>query len=42
MVNFGRVAVVLDQHFRDLMATVCAPVTVVTKRRTSMVRTARQ
>ena len=26
----GRVAVVLDQHFRDLMAGVCAPVTVVT------------
>ena len=30
MVNFGRVAVVLDQHFRDLMAGVCAPVSIVT------------
>lgn len=30
MVNYGRALVVLDQHFRDLMAAVCAPVAVVT------------
>jgi flavin reductase (DIM6/NTAB) family NADH-FMN oxidoreductase RutF len=30
MVNYGRVPVVLDQHFRDLMAAVCAPVAIVT------------
>ncbi len=30
MVNYGRVDVVLDQHFRDLMAAVCAPVAIVT------------
>jgi|RhiMetdeSRZDD1v2_1073273.scaffolds.fasta_scaffold15527_9 flavin reductase (DIM6/NTAB) family NADH-FMN oxidoreductase RutF len=30
MVNYGRVDVLLDQHFRDLMAAVCAPVAIVT------------
>jgi flavin reductase (DIM6/NTAB) family NADH-FMN oxidoreductase RutF len=30
MVNYRRAVVVLDQHFRDLMAAVCAPVTIVT------------
>lgn len=30
MVNLGRPELVLDQHFRDLMAGVCAPVAVVT------------
>ena len=30
MLNYEGVAVVLDQRFRDLMAAVCAPVTVVT------------
>jgi len=30
MVNYGRPLVVLDQHFRDLMAAVCAPVAIVT------------
>lgn len=30
MVNYRKAAVVLDQHFRDLMAGVCAPVAIVT------------